>query len=698
MVKIFISYRRADSEIEATTIYEELARELGTDCVIADVHNFRDGVDFRKEIASGIVKADIVLVLIGKDWISAKDDGGNIRLHSADDFVRFEIELALLLSKTLIPILLGNTKMPSKDDFPENIRELSFKGASRLRFTEDFRSDMNKLIAKFKERDASSEDSAPVPVPPVPSPPCPPESLFWKLLIAAVSLIMGIVICFAYFRFFWHEPVPVVSETLDQALKRAQNFSGTTNEAWQHFVYSFDDGIEMVLVPVGCFQMGGDDEAGYWNTVDSWEKGIADGGYICFDRPFWIDKTEVTQAEFARLGGQQAQASAFSGDNLPVEQITWFEANAFCEARGGRLPSEAEWEYAARGIESLNYPWGKDFDEERSNFCDVNCSETWKNTGMNDQYAFTSPVGIYSSGVSWVGALDMAGNVWEWTSSIYRDYPYNANDGREAETGERTDLRRVLRGGSWYFYSEYLRSASRDNNLPNTNSSNNGFRCVRSIAPSSISDLSNYISVGLVNDDTEGSDFEWVSDISEQSEPSLVQTEVNNVRGTFVFYPVELQSVLNEDDYSVGTLEGRVERELRDSERENFHALVASIYIESDVQKEIYVNPYIASDAIRTIQLGFGNIINTNEWTLITWRDVVDSTQYDDDFIAELEIFYGEYGIADLGFIRLAHILNLDLQDGTNFGFRFRLISDAEVTQKDMVQANIYISSVTFLP
>jgi hypothetical protein len=317
---------------------------------------------------------------------------------------------------------------------------------------------------------------------------------------------------------------------------------------------------------------------------------------------------------------------------------------------------------------------------------------------MNDQYAFTSPVGIYSSGVSWVGALDMAGNVWEWTSSIYRDYPYNANDGREAETGERTDLRRVLRGGSWYFYSEYLRSASRDNNLPNTNSSNNGFRCVRSIAPSSISDLSNYISVGLVNDDTEGSDFEWVSDISEQSEPSLVQTEVNNVRGTFVFYPVELQSVLNEDDYSVGTLEGRVERELRDSERENFHALVASIYIESDVQKEIYVTPYIASDAIRTIQLGFGNIINTNEWTLITWRDVVDSTQYDDDFIAELEIFYGEYGIADLGFIRLAHILNLDLQDGTNFGFRFRLISDAEVTQKDMVQANIYISSVTFLP
>src|SRR5690606_21843483 len=103
----------------------------------------------------------------------------------------------------------------------------------------------------------------------------------------------------------------------------------------------------MVLVPAGCFRMG--------TNVNTNERPVHDQ---CFDQPFWMDKYEVTQAHFRRLGGTQANSFAFPGINLPVENITWNEAQDFCELRGGSLPSEAEWEYAARGPDGLVYPWG----------------------------------------------------------------------------------------------------------------------------------------------------------------------------------------------------------------------------------------------------------------------------------------------------------------------------------------------------
>jgi formylglycine-generating enzyme len=599
MVKIFISYRRHDNPALTKLIYDRLCVAFGEQNVFLDIHNIGPGQHFPKRLAKEVVQSDLVLALIGSKW-EGLEPTETRRIAECSDWVRYELELALNLDKAIIPVLLDAIPFPL---LPKSIDDLSNLNAKSIRSDASFEHDIDDLIAaikaEFQEPNASLS-------PPPSVPPCPPETPLWiKLLIATVGMIIGIVSCFAYFSIFWHEPVPIDSETLEQALVRAENFSGTNNADWIPFSHSFEDGIEMMLVPVGCFQMGGDGEAGYWNTVDSWERGIIDAGYVCFDRSFWIDKTEVTQGDFSRLGGRQAIASAFSGDNLPVEQITWFEAQAFCEARGGRFPSEAEWEYAARGINSLDYPWGEDFDGQRTNFCDSKCSETWANTSVNDGYPTTSPVGTFPLGKSWVGTLDMAGNVWEWTNSIYREYPYDADDGREANTGERGDLRRVLRGGSWYFYSEYLRSASRDNNFPDRNSSNNGFRCVRSASLSPISDLSNYVPFNLVDADLVGSDFAWISDVSEQVEPSLIQTELDNVRGTFVYYPVELRSVRNEDDYSVGTLEGRLQRELRDSERENFHALAASIYIESDEQRQVFVIPYIHSDTIRSIQLGF---------------------------------------------------------------------------------------------
>jgi iron(II)-dependent oxidoreductase len=231
----------------------------------------------------------------------------------------------------------------------------------------------------------------------------------------------------------------------------------TRNADWTPVERDFD-GVTMVQVPAGCFQMGSGDG-------DSDEKPIHEQ---CFDQPFWIDKYEVTQEQFNRLGGRQENSPWFSGSNRPVESITWFEAGAFCELRGVRLPTEAEWEYAARGPESRIYPWGNQWNENNL---------VWDGNSNRQ----TADVGSKPAGVSWVGAYDLSGNVWEWTSSLYEPYPYDAADGREADTGTRTDVRRVLRGGSWDYYDSLdFRAPYRGWDDPNIRLNYFGFRCARS--------------------------------------------------------------------------------------------------------------------------------------------------------------------------------------------------------------------------
>ena len=188
----------------------------------------------------------------------------------------------------------------------------------------------------------------------------------------------------------------------------------------------------------------------------------------CFDQPFWIDKYEVTQAQFQGFGGKQAISPIFSGNDRPVERITWFEARNFCELRDAQLPTEARWEYAARGPENWIYPWGNIW----------NTSNAVWNRGLSQGTAST---GSIPTGISWVGALDMGGNVWEWTSSMYESYPYDAEDGREADIDSGNDISRVLRGGSWNSGgSGLLRASYRHWGFSTGWDDDIGFRCARS--------------------------------------------------------------------------------------------------------------------------------------------------------------------------------------------------------------------------
>ena len=183
---------------------------------------------------------------------------------------------------------------------------------------------------------------------------------------------------------------------------------------------------------------------------------------ICFDEPFWIDKYEVTNADYGSIGCEQRS----SEPDQPRNCVDWFGARDFCEAREARLPTEAEWEYAARGPDSLVYPWGNTYDAALVIGSD---DPTYGGTR-------TASVGSRRSGASWVGALDLSGNLWEWTSSLYQDYPYDDDH----ESNSDTSSRRVLRGGSFFSTSYGLRSALRVGFGPVDVTDFLGFRCARS--------------------------------------------------------------------------------------------------------------------------------------------------------------------------------------------------------------------------
>ncbi|MBI5756432.1 MAG: SUMF1/EgtB/PvdO family nonheme iron enzyme [Nitrospirae bacterium] len=235
---------------------------------------------------------------------------------------------------------------------------------------------------------------------------------------------------------------------------------------------------EMVLIPTGRFIMGSgqeDGEAGPDYGVDEEPR------HEVYLKAYYIDKYEVTIGEYKKFlvatGGKWFGDTNFqeeylpeklfnppSWDNYPVNYMSWYDADTYCRWKGKRLPTEAEWEKAARGTDGRKWPWGNKFDRQKALV--EESSEGW-----------TAPVGSHPEDKSPYGLYDVAGNLSEWTSSFYLPYPGNKiNDGRYSENAY------VLKGGSFlYFGKMYGRPAARSFAYPAYNHRMFGIRCAKDV-------------------------------------------------------------------------------------------------------------------------------------------------------------------------------------------------------------------------
>jgi formylglycine-generating enzyme required for sulfatase activity len=255
-------------------------------------------------------------------------------------------------------------------------------------------------------------------------------------------------------------------------------------------------GIEQVWVPAGSFLMGTDDATIAQLEAQNPPSFVLAGleserpqHRITLTRGYWIDRFEVTNESFAAFvadGGYDKRAY-WSADGLawldrqtspgtadiclgdlpkdPVRCVTWYEAEAYARWRGGRLPTEAEWEYAARGPQSLRYPWGSEWDPTRCNVVDS---------------AGPVPVGSYPKGASWVGAHDMAGNAMEWVQDWMGDGYYGISPANDP-TGPASGTQKIEKGGWWGSNLFVARSAYRHfEDGPDYQDGHIGFRIVAS--------------------------------------------------------------------------------------------------------------------------------------------------------------------------------------------------------------------------
>jgi len=234
------------------------------------------------------------------------------------------------------------------------------------------------------------------------------------------------------------------------------------------------DGAVYVWVPPGEFMMGtaGVHAAGFWVRVFGSTDGYADerpAHRVRITQGFWLAKHPVTNRiyyEHCVAKGRVFPKESHQGDDHPVVCVTWDNAAAYCGEYRLSLPTEAEWEYAARGSEGTVYPWGNEWDKRKC------CSA--ENTGPGGQ---TYPVGSFSTGASWCGAHDLAGNVWEWCADWWDDGYYEKSPNTEPK-GPQTGQFRVVRGGGWYGVTSLCRSAARYRHAPPVRFANYGLRPV----------------------------------------------------------------------------------------------------------------------------------------------------------------------------------------------------------------------------
>jgi formylglycine-generating enzyme required for sulfatase activity len=367
MSKILISYRREDSADVTGRIYDRLI-QVFPQSVFRDVDSIPLGVDFRTYLDEQVAKCDVFLAVIGRDWLRGKGRKGKSRLEDPGHFVRIEIESALKRQIPVIPVLVQGAKIPEAQRLPTSIQDVSYRNGIVVRPDPDFHKDMDRLIAHLTQpvRGLSEPQTKP----------------------ATQS-----------------KPVLIEQQVVSAATP-----------------------VDMVNVPKGPFLYGTNKKRetidhDYWIdkfpvTNEKYRAFIEAGGYE--NQRYWSDEGWEWKTKNGISGPAYWNDIKWNKPDHPVVGVSYSDAEAYAKWAGKRLPTEQEWEKAARGDDGRQYPWGEEFDNSRCNSDE---------TGIGH----TTSVTQYPSGISPYGCYDMAGNVWEWCSSWY----------------DESQGLRVLRGGSW---------------------------------------------------------------------------------------------------------------------------------------------------------------------------------------------------------------------------------------------------------
>jgi formylglycine-generating enzyme required for sulfatase activity len=448
MSDIFISYAKEDRP-RAGAIAKALEDHGWSVWWDRDI---RAGKNIALVIEEEIGKARCVVVLwsatsIRRDWVNDEAREGNER-------------------GILVPVLIENVRPPLGFRSMHAADLTAWKGDAAAPAFLRLRSDIEALIgppAKVAQAAVPAPEAAvPDPVPHKAAPAGLGHRARWRWMLGGA--LLAALVCAGYLA-YRPRPHPEIASSPPPG-SSVRPAGARTNPK---------DGLSYIWIAPGQFRMGatpGDTDA------DTDEKPRHP---VLITRGFWLGETPVTVAAYQRFVAGQPRLKmppapdfnpGWSKPDDPIVRVTWDEAKAYCEWAGGRLPTEAQWEYAARGgKDGLKYPWGNQITPENANYS----GSKWKGT---------SPVRTYPAN-AW-GLYDMAGNVWEWVADWYDENYYAtlpsagpAEDPRGPQSGKG----RVLRGGSFSNVSRNLRAAFRGRYVPDFRNYSIGFRCVREVVP-----------------------------------------------------------------------------------------------------------------------------------------------------------------------------------------------------------------------
>ncbi|HEX8150612.1 MAG TPA: SUMF1/EgtB/PvdO family nonheme iron enzyme [Pyrinomonadaceae bacterium] len=479
---IFICYRRDDSGGYARALYERLSAHFGDGQIFMDLDRIEPGEDFVQVIEEAVGSCGIMLALIGRNWLTSSDEGGR-KLDNPHDFVRLEATAALARGIGVIPVLVQGARMPRPQDLPEDIRPLSRRNALELS-DRWWRQDVERLVETL-EKALAPPAPPPQPAPPItpvvtapeihlttlpePSPPSATAPPAAGTGAAGVAPAAGrsnrsctVVVIYAAVAALLLAGLGIWYKLAPNATLVPPDPAGSPTPTATPGVTQAPPG--MVYVPGGEFEMGSE-------HGDAYER----PAHRVTVKPFFIDRYEVTNDEYEKFvkatarrppQGWKGRTYAQGTARHPVTGVTWDDAVAYAGWADKRLPTEAEWEFAARGTDGRRYPWGNE----------------WR-AGMANAHggrAGLADVGYYK-GASPFGAYDLIGNAWEWTADSIHSYRGGSIPEDAFPAKDRESLK-VLRGGC-YLSGPDSASATYRRGWPSKGSdyAQTGFRCAQDV-------------------------------------------------------------------------------------------------------------------------------------------------------------------------------------------------------------------------